>query len=220
MIPDQATFISTISHSEGGTTRWTSPEFLNPEQFGLKDCRPTRESDCYALGMVIYEVLSGETPFAQYKNTVVILKVMDGECPRIPQGTRAVWFTDGLWEMLELCWKSQPRDRPSLKTLLQCLEGLPQPPQLPSPTHSVGEGVVIGVDGPWSATVANLGPTSISSKTSTLEELETGGLNLDEPPPCPAHTVILPSPQTRRPPPAPGKSSPARPKFPQIVKYL
>ena len=36
-----------------------SPELLDPERFGmpeLEDNRPTRQSDCYALGMVIYEV--------------------------------------------------------------------------------------------------------------------------------------------------------------------
>ena len=36
-----------------------SPELLDPERFGIpesQDNRPTRQSDCYALGMVIYEV--------------------------------------------------------------------------------------------------------------------------------------------------------------------
>jgi hypothetical protein len=36
-----------------------SPELLNPEMFGIPQSegdRPTRQSDCYALGMVIYEV--------------------------------------------------------------------------------------------------------------------------------------------------------------------
>ena len=38
-----------------GTFRWMSPELLDPPRFGSNG-RPTRESDCYALGMVIYEV--------------------------------------------------------------------------------------------------------------------------------------------------------------------
>ena len=36
-----------------------SPELLYPERFGIPESegdRPTRQSDCYALGMVIYEV--------------------------------------------------------------------------------------------------------------------------------------------------------------------
>jgi hypothetical protein len=36
-----------------------SPELLDPELFGIPQSegdRPTKQSDCYALGMVIYEV--------------------------------------------------------------------------------------------------------------------------------------------------------------------
>ena len=36
-----------------------SPELLDPERFGIPQSegnRPTKQSDCYALGMVIYEV--------------------------------------------------------------------------------------------------------------------------------------------------------------------
>jgi len=36
-----------------------SPELLYPERFGIPELegdRPTRQSDCYALGMLIYEV--------------------------------------------------------------------------------------------------------------------------------------------------------------------
>jgi len=48
-----------MSFTGGGTHRWMSPELLHPERFGIpesEDNRPTRQSDCYALGMVIYEV--------------------------------------------------------------------------------------------------------------------------------------------------------------------
>jgi len=58
----QASLISNdtlMSFTVGGTYRWMSPELLDPERFGIplsEDCRPTRQSDCYALGMLIYEV--------------------------------------------------------------------------------------------------------------------------------------------------------------------
>jgi len=45
-----------MSFTPGGTTRWMSPELLDPDRYGLPDSRPTKESDCYALGMVAYEV--------------------------------------------------------------------------------------------------------------------------------------------------------------------
>jgi len=48
-----------MSFTPGGTTRWMSPELLDPDQYGLPDSRPTKQSDCYALGMVVYEVFVG-----------------------------------------------------------------------------------------------------------------------------------------------------------------
>ena len=36
--------------------RWMAPEFFSPTDFRLWKFQPTRESDCYAFGMVIYEV--------------------------------------------------------------------------------------------------------------------------------------------------------------------
>ena len=48
--------VSLVPHTSGGTIRWISPELLYPAMFGLDDSRPTKQSDCYALGMVVYEV--------------------------------------------------------------------------------------------------------------------------------------------------------------------
>ncbi|KAF9644327.1 kinase-like protein [Thelephora ganbajun] len=108
----------------GATTfQWTSPELLVPDQFGLKESNPTKASDCYALGMVIYEVLSGQTPFVQYPSFTVVLRVLEGERPARPQETQDARFTDNIWKILELCWKPQPGDRISAKAILQGLEG-------------------------------------------------------------------------------------------------
>ena len=47
---------SVMSFTHGGSIRWMSPELIDPEQFGVKGNRPTKTSDCFAFGMVIYEV--------------------------------------------------------------------------------------------------------------------------------------------------------------------
>lgn len=53
---DLSAFLSeTAGRSYEGTLRWMSPELLDPDGSGSSG-RPTRESDRYALGMVIYEV--------------------------------------------------------------------------------------------------------------------------------------------------------------------
>ena len=109
-----------------------SPELLDPYRFGFEDSRPTKESDCYAVGMVIYEVLSGRAPFTYFKTFIVILKVTQGERPERPEGAEGAWFTDDLWAMLELCWVPQPEGRPSIEAVLGCLERVsrPSPPQI------------------------------------------------------------------------------------------
>ena len=103
-----------------------SPELIAPERFGFKNSHPTKSSDCYALGMVIYETISGSLPFHKDTNPAVFMKVVEGKYP--PRGMR---FTDALWEMLELCWAAQPLNRPTAEQVLQRLEtvsNLPEPP--------------------------------------------------------------------------------------------
>lgn len=137
MVCDEAEIESSLSYAQGGTIRWMSPELLDPERFGFEDSRPRMESDCYALGMVIYEVLSGQKPFARCREPAVIRKVINGERPERPQG---VWFVDDVWEMVERCWESQPELRPDVKHILQCLEWVPERLQPPSPhTRDGGE---------------------------------------------------------------------------------
>lgn len=128
MASDQSSIIS--SCIEGGTFHWMSPELLNPGMFGLEKICLTKESDCYALGMVVFEVLSGQIPFAPSMASVVISKVLGGERPRRPQGEDGILFTDSVWRVLELCWKPQPCDRINANTILQGLEGIPTTPNI------------------------------------------------------------------------------------------
>jgi hypothetical protein len=99
-----------------------SPELFYPENFGLKDSRRTKRSDCYALGMVIYEVLSGQVPFHRCEAYAVVAKVGGGERPGRPRGTEGEYFADGIWRILERCWTPNPDDRPRIEDILRCLE--------------------------------------------------------------------------------------------------
>ena len=119
MAPDRSTFIS--SYVKGGTIQWMSPELIAPENF-KSNGRPTKASDCYALGMVIFEVLSGETPFSPNGNPLIIKKVLDGERPERPGGEGGALFTDSIWEILKLCWKPEPDERTNAEAVLPCLE--------------------------------------------------------------------------------------------------
>ena len=101
-----------------GTTRWMSPELLDPEKFGFSESQPTKQSDCYALGMVILEVLTGSPPFGRDRDFIVMQKVIGGVRPERPEG---VLFTNQLWKTLEQCWLPRPKDRPTARAILDCL---------------------------------------------------------------------------------------------------
>ena len=128
IVSDPMNPLSSGSYTQGGTTRWMSPELINPQQFGFKKSRSTKPSDCYALGMVIYETISGKLSFHRHADMIVILKVLEGERP--PRGAR---FTENLWKTLELCWASQPNDRPSIEDVLQRLEVISSSSEPPFP---------------------------------------------------------------------------------------
>ena len=110
-----------LSSSSGpqshGTLRWTSPELIDPPRFGSANGRPTISSDCYALGMVVYEVIGGRPPFHELPNLSACSRILEGHRP-----PRDADFADILWEMLQLCWMAQPSDRPNIEDVLQCLE--------------------------------------------------------------------------------------------------
>jgi len=123
LIPDQSTILSTCI--DGGSVRWMSPELLDPESYGLKKVRPTRESDCYALGMVVYEVLSGCSPYGTNNSFIILRKVLEGERPERPEGKTGKLFTDEIWDVAELCWKPEPSERAKARDVLECLEADP-----------------------------------------------------------------------------------------------
>jgi hypothetical protein len=136
----------TPSSALGGAPRWMSPELIDPVRFGLADGHPTKGSDCYALGMVVYEVLSGKLPFASSGSVRAMIKILGGEHPRRPRGKKGKLFTDEIWSILELCWKLQPHDRISASTVLLRLEE--HPPLLVS-SSNMDEDAGTGGDERW-----------------------------------------------------------------------
>lgn len=117
VLSDPSNLMASSSYNQGGTARWMSPELIAPQEFGLKTSRPTKSSDCYSLGMVVYETISGNLPFQEDTDITVFLKVVRGERPR-----REAGFSRTLWKKLKQCWASQSADRPSIEDVLQCLE--------------------------------------------------------------------------------------------------
>ncbi|KAF9652316.1 kinase-like protein [Thelephora ganbajun] len=122
IMKDTDTILDTHTSVGGiGTPRWSAPELLDPPVFGFKSCRPSKKSDCYSLGMTIYEVLTGRVPFYDVKTDAVMMRIVRGIRPERPHLSHAIGFTDPVWAIVEDCWKEHCPLRPDVPTVVQCL---------------------------------------------------------------------------------------------------
>ena len=91
ILSDPSNVLTVSSNNSGSTNRWMSPELVEPRHFGFEKTYHTKSSDCYAFGMVIYEVISGNPPFYEDGNFSVYRMVLSGEHP-----SRGTAFPDHL----------------------------------------------------------------------------------------------------------------------------
>jgi len=110
-----------------GTVRWMAPELLYPETFGftgrLEKQLPSKDTDIYAIGMTILEVITGCVPFTSVRrNETVMLKAVKGDRPDRP----SPGLSDALWDLLVATWVEQyarkPRERPLVSAVLTGLK--------------------------------------------------------------------------------------------------
>lgn len=140
---------------------------MSPELLFGQDSTPTRQSDCYALGMVIYEVgwpYSLRQPSAHlslgsdWSPTIhhlgpfaVVIAVQKGKRPKRPPNARSLGFSDALWGLLVRCWSKSSTARPTAQQLLECLQAASltwvPPPEYPIP--AAGAGLQFSSDNEW-----------------------------------------------------------------------
>ncbi|KZT30230.1 kinase-like protein [Neolentinus lepideus HHB14362 ss-1] len=104
--------------STGGVCRWTAPEVLLDESIEIPF---TSRSDIYAFGMTILEVFTGQIPFHHIRqDSAVIFAVIGGARPHRSEGQ----MDDSIWEIIESCWATNPKDRPNASVVhrwLSCI---------------------------------------------------------------------------------------------------
>ncbi|KAG8755391.1 hypothetical protein FRC12_010895 [Ceratobasidium sp. 428] len=124
-------------NSPGYSLRWASPEVL-------ESGTSTPESDVFALGMTILEIITGDKPFSEMANDVVVMRAITNQkLPIRPKDLIPLESRDGdkLWHLLNACWAFNPDKRPQaaeLETTLRTItqEGLKKGSSLG--TNSIG----------------------------------------------------------------------------------
>jgi serine/threonine protein kinase len=107
-----------MSTEEQGTTSFMAPELLLSTKFGLDKGVPSKEADIYALGMTVYQVLTGRWPFYPRREAEVMHAVISGERPSKPENAEKIGITEVVWDLLRECWREDRATRPNISDVL------------------------------------------------------------------------------------------------------
>jgi len=113
------TFSVKMSSKEHRTMSFMAPELLLPRNFGLDKEAPSKEADVYALGMTVYQVLTGRCPFFPRRMGEVVLAVISGERPPKPYNAEEIGMTMVVWDLLIECWREDRTTRPTAFEVLK-----------------------------------------------------------------------------------------------------
>ena len=131
------------SHLTGaiGTPLYMAPEILSMQA-------PTSAADIYSLGIMLYEMTCGTTPFVGEPAQLL------GQHARRDAG-RPYGVPDALWELITAMTSKQPDMRPPVEVVAQHLDamqstlaGLPAAPRLSSPPQSTASVMPYDWDAP------------------------------------------------------------------------
>ena len=93
-----------------GTIRWMAPEFNDKAS-----TKVNQRCDAFSYGMVLYEIFAHQIPFIEISNHVVVAtSILEGKRPSIPPKVPLY-----IKQLMESCWKHEPRDRPTFEEILQ-----------------------------------------------------------------------------------------------------
>src|SRR3954453_57962 len=79
--------------------------YIAPEVIAGKET--TFASDIYSIGMIMWEISSGQPPFINKHSYDLAIKIINGMRPKVIPGTPLTYK-----ELMEQCWDADPTKRP------------------------------------------------------------------------------------------------------------
>ncbi|XVF47725.1 hypothetical protein PTKIN_Ptkin03bG0134000 [Pterospermum kingtungense] len=104
-----------VSGGVRGTLPWMAPELLSG-----KSNMVSEKIDVYSFGIVMWELLTGEEPYADMHCASIIGGIVNNTLrPKIPSWCDPEWKA-----LMEKCWASDPAERPSFSEISQKLRNM------------------------------------------------------------------------------------------------
>ncbi len=107
----QNKMLSSLYEERESVLEWMAPEiWMNSQSF-------TPQADIYSFGMVVWEMMTCEIPYASWDRTTWIDRIQKGERENLPS-TVPQFYCD----IIKSCWQARPEDRPSLLSIITDLK--------------------------------------------------------------------------------------------------
>ncbi|KIO25941.1 hypothetical protein M407DRAFT_236179, partial [Tulasnella calospora MUT 4182] len=110
---------TSTSMKGAGSIRWMAPELWD-------NVPKSPESDTYAFGMTIAEVLKGEVPLGHISNNVAVMMAVitkDERPSKSPTHSPSGTSYGTAWAVAEACWRRNPSERISIREAYHLLRG-------------------------------------------------------------------------------------------------
>ncbi|KAG2613250.1 hypothetical protein PVAP13_4KG346200 [Panicum virgatum] len=104
-----------ISGGVRGTLPWMAPELLNGSSSLVSE-----KVDVFSFGIVLWELLTGEEPYADLHYGVIIGGIVSNTLrPQVPDSCDPEWRS-----LMEQCWSTEPSERPSFTEIANRLRSM------------------------------------------------------------------------------------------------
>src|SRR6266540_550497 len=109
--------VTKLHDSIFGNIPYIAPEIL--KAIKTKQDSHTKSSDIYSLGVLLWEISSGKTPFEDHNDYTIITAILLGV-----REEKIAYTPDEYYKLYSKCWDEEPKKRCTIEDVYEILEKL------------------------------------------------------------------------------------------------